>query len=508
LIWRVVRYAVGFPVWGDEAFLAINLYERSLAGLASPLEYWQVAPWGFLAAESGMTRLLGRSEWALRLLPSLSGAAALVLLARFSARILDRRSAMLAVGLLAASYFPVRHAAEIKPYSVDLLIGLALMVLGWGVRESPRSWRLWPALIAAAGLGVWFSFPAVFVAGSVGLLLTERAGRDRHPRVLVPWAVYGLVLAASWVAMVVLYAGPQARAAWPTQSTGAWDNAYPPIGRPWRLPWWLLEVHAGYMMAYPVGGSGFCSIFTLLYATIGAVALWRARRRALLALLLGPLPLNFAAAALKRYPYGTSPRVALYMAPAFCLLTAVGLAWSVRRLIPRRLVPAALLVIAGLLGLGPLVGAGIDLARPYRQRDDLAHRQVIRTLAAQAAPGDRWLIFNGMPTRPATPTIMLAPWLQQEAECRFYWLQTSPASLRWVYDPTDPELTTPRTPGRTWLIVHRTGMPFFPQNVADAIGRLLAARFGPPRTVTAVITEYESITAQVFPAPGETPEVR
>src|SRR5437899_1877093 len=62
LLWRVIRYAVCFPVWGDEAFLAISLCERSLAGLARPLEYWQVAPWGFLAAEHGAVELLGRSE--------------------------------------------------------------------------------------------------------------------------------------------------------------------------------------------------------------------------------------------------------------------------------------------------------------------------------------------------------------------------------------------------------------------------------------------------------------
>src|SRR5437764_13702192 len=120
---------------------------------------------------------------------------------------------MLAVGMLAASYFPVRHAAEIKPYGCDLLIALVLMVRGWSVWEDPRSWRRWLALIAVAGLGVWFSFPAVFVAGSVGLLLTARIWGDRHPGGLALWAVYGIVLVANWTALVVLYAGPHARAA-------------------------------------------------------------------------------------------------------------------------------------------------------------------------------------------------------------------------------------------------------------------------------------------------------
>ena len=39
LVWRTVRYALAFPLWGDEAYVAINLITRDFAGLARPLEY-------------------------------------------------------------------------------------------------------------------------------------------------------------------------------------------------------------------------------------------------------------------------------------------------------------------------------------------------------------------------------------------------------------------------------------------------------------------------------------
>jgi hypothetical protein len=259
------------------------------------------------------------------------------------------------------------------------------------------------------------------------------------------------------------------------------------------------------MLAYPVGGSGFCSTLTFLCVARGVWVLWRTRQRALLGLLLGPLPLNLLAAALHRYPYGTAPRVALYMAPAFCLLAAVGLASAIRWNLPRRLVPPCLLGVAVLLGLGTMVGAGIDVFKPYYQRDDLAHRQLVRVLAAQAEPSDRWLIYNGPETRPATSTVMLSPWLAQEAELRFYLLQRAPVPLQWVFEPFEPAVTQPTAPGRIWLIVHRSGLPLFPDNVAEAMRQALASRLGAPRTVAAVISRYESVTAHVFPEPGASP---
>jgi hypothetical protein len=45
----------------------------------------------------------------------------------------------------------------------------------------------------------------------------------------------------------------------------------------------------------------------------------------LLGLLLAPLGLNFIAAALHRYPYGGQFRLALFLAPVFCVLIALGL---------------------------------------------------------------------------------------------------------------------------------------------------------------------------------------
>src|SRR5262249_40979858 len=161
----------------------------------------------------------------------------------------------------------------------------------------------------------------VFPAGGVAMLLGARAVRRGSRRAAVLWLAYGALLVTSWAVMYVHFAGPQARTAAFLTELETWRDAFPPVSQPRRLPGWLSEVHTGMMLAYPQGGHHFGSTLTTLLVIAGCVRMARRRaRRPLLLLLLGPLALALVAAALRRYPYGTSTRIMLYMAPAFCLL--------------------------------------------------------------------------------------------------------------------------------------------------------------------------------------------
>ena len=165
VVWRVTRYCLGFPLWGDEAFVVTSLYERGFGGMVGALEYNQIAPLGFMWAELAVSRLLGMSEWALRVPAFVCGLLSLILFWRFSSRVLDKRSALLATGIMAAAYYVVRHSAEVKPYAGDLAVSLVISWLGWEVyRQSRCLWR-WILLIVATAAGVWLSYPAVFVGG-------------------------------------------------------------------------------------------------------------------------------------------------------------------------------------------------------------------------------------------------------------------------------------------------------------------------------------------------------
>src|SRR5437588_3611757 len=66
MAWRLLRYLLQFPIWGDEAFVCLNFLDRDYLGLMKPLRYVQVAPILFLWSERTAYRLLGGSELALR----------------------------------------------------------------------------------------------------------------------------------------------------------------------------------------------------------------------------------------------------------------------------------------------------------------------------------------------------------------------------------------------------------------------------------------------------------
>ena len=48
---RVVTFALNFPLWGDEAFVAANFISRGYLDLLRPLDYSQICPLLFLWLE-------------------------------------------------------------------------------------------------------------------------------------------------------------------------------------------------------------------------------------------------------------------------------------------------------------------------------------------------------------------------------------------------------------------------------------------------------------------------
>jgi hypothetical protein len=452
LFWRSVRYWLAFPLWGDEAFLAVNFLTRDLVGLTRPLEYFQIAPPGFLLAEWLAVQAFGTGERALRLVPFLAGVASLLLFWRFCSAVTSRRTVLLAVAMLAASFFPVRHSTEVKPYAIDLLVSLMLTAAGWSVGRDIRSHRAWLALCGMTIVGVWCSYAAVFPAAGVALFLGARVVRERSVRLAVLWLTYGLLMTLSWEIMFVTFADPQARAAHFLPLLETWRDAFPPLREPWRLPWWLLEIHTGYMLAYPYGGNDFGSTATTLLVVAGCIRMARRRvRRPLLFLLLAPLPVALIASALHRYPYGTSTRVMLYMAPAICLLVGEGL----MALLQLRLwTSRGPVIVAGMLATIPLTCTAFNVACPYKAYDDVLHRRLARWVAARTAPGDQWVVFNGASPPPPVKDLMVMPWLQRVGEAHFYLLIYAPVPVRW--EPA-VETVIPNTDDKIWLIIQNHG---------------------------------------------------
>ena len=505
LAWRTLRYALGFPIWGDEAFVAVNFMVRDYRGMIEPLVYGQIAPLAFMWVELAARQALGVSEWALRVLPFASGLVALVLYWRFARRTVPRSAALLAIGIFAASIYIVRHSAEVKPYATDLLVSLGLTMLAWSVWQRPGAVVRWVALVVLAGAAPWCSYPSLFVGGSVGVLLTwlairavggrsgaksatgERrnstsaAGGRRYTAVpagvVVGWLIYGLVFCGSAAAMYFLYAKPHADAAARVKEIPMWTLAFPPFDGVWKFLVWLVGIHTSEMFAYPHGAKPPGSIATFILAIIGAVRLWRTQRPLLL-LLLGPLPLTFIAAAMHAYPYGGSARTSLYMAPAICLLAGLGLFATLQRFLRGQKLRDALLIASAALAVFAVGGMVSDVWRPYYSLASLNSREAVREVARRTGASDRWVIFNADREVPYAP--YLGAWRGVGGQFVFDAVRFAPVPVVWA---PPPESLTPVAGGRVWLLAYWAGggKVTFPEEQFAAYLATATERLGEPQ---------------------------
>src|SRR5258708_38080730 len=85
---RIEQFATRRSLWVDEAMLALNVIERNYGGLTRPLHYNQGAPIGWLWTQRLMVQVFGVNEYALRIVPLVSGMATIGLVAGVSRRMI------------------------------------------------------------------------------------------------------------------------------------------------------------------------------------------------------------------------------------------------------------------------------------------------------------------------------------------------------------------------------------------------------------------------------------
>ena len=251
---RLVRYLVVYPIWHDEAFLAVNFLDRGYLDLLRPLDYSQVSPILFLWIELTAVRLLGFSEWSLRLFPAFCGLMGVFLFRYVTAPLLRGMAVVFAVGVFATAFYPIRHSAEVKPYSSDLFSVLVLLSLAVTWWRSPGQSRWWWILCVVAPVLLALSYPAIFVAAGLSVASGPRRSGSR-PRGC-GWDIWFTTWSSRRRSSAFTLPALSCRRPRIVRSTALVTGAsFPPWQEPWRLPGWLIGVHTGTTMAYPIGGN-------------------------------------------------------------------------------------------------------------------------------------------------------------------------------------------------------------------------------------------------------------
>ncbi len=436
ILWRIVRYAFQFPIWGDEAMLLLNILERDYAGLTQHLRLAQVAPLFFLWLEKTALLTLGPSEASMHLLPFLAGLVSLLVFWQLCRTSFSPTLAGLAVAVLAVSYYPMRHSAEVKPYAFDLLYAAVYAWLTLGHLRAPTSARWLIALTVVTPIAVFSSYPSVFVGGAVSLVLLPRMWKGSWPQRGL-YVLFTVMLCGSFLVHLLCVGREQVDAASAQQTREFlreyWKDAFPPESVA-QWPLWLLKVFTGNMLAYPVGANHGGSTLTFLLVLLGSFALWRQGERALLALCWLPFALNLVAAMFDKYPFGDSARITLHLAPFICILMAHGtihaLEWTCT---PDWRARCQLGLYAILFSLG-VIGIARDMVKPYKTEHDREVRRVVLELHHQVAAGE---------------PVYLCHQRDEELLAEFLWyMRTQSAPVDWL-----PATPLPPTTQSCWLVL-------------------------------------------------------
>ncbi|GGM16547.1 glycosyltransferase family 39 protein [Dactylosporangium sucinum] len=389
VVWAV-QWSHGRPLFIDEQYLALNVRERGLLGLAGDLDHNQSAPLGWLWVQWGITHVLGTGDRVLRLLPFAFGLLTLAAAAVIGRRWLGAAGGAALVLLCAVNPVLLYHATEFKQYSADaaavlVLVGLAAWVVE---RPSARAEWVWWGVAAVAG---WFSMASVLV--TPGLALTVLLVRRRSG--WLRWCLKGFV----WLASFALHYALSLRHAAGDDFLVTWFDG---IGFPKQADGlggvraWLADRPEA-LVQDPFGLDAGLALPVCLLVVAGiALAAWH--RPAFGALLAVPILSGFALAVARVAPL--SDRLALWLVPVAYLATAVVVAAAARglRAVWRRrrwaallaAVPAAALLVGAVVAVTPLAGR---VVRPLPTTDQVDDREAVAYLARERRPDDLIMVF-------------------------------------------------------------------------------------------------------------------
>lgn len=320
LLLRLRQYAACPSYWYDEAYLLLNIFHKSALELFGPLCEDQAAPPLFLWLLRGLYSFAGGGEGTMRLPAFGASVIGLLLMAPLARRVVGRRGWLMAVAFCAFGHHAIAHAAEVKPYALDFLMTVAILLATVYCQLLTDNVRIRIVLCVFALITPWLSYPTVFVLGaaSLSLLLHAMRQRDRSLRTFSAMII-GLFASSTLLLQVVVVRH---------QSTASlrafWSASFLDISSPSAALAWtghrLIEIgnYSTREMGLPM----------LIFAVIGAFSV--RRRPARLVLLVGPFCLAWLASALRFYPLGG--RLLFFLTPCVWLLAARGIGSLARRL--------------------------------------------------------------------------------------------------------------------------------------------------------------------------------
>jgi hypothetical protein len=384
IVLRIAQFLFNRSLTEGEAPLALNIIERSYAGLLQPLGHVQAAPVGFLLIQKLCVYLFGTGELALRLFPLAAGITALFLFLLVAKKTLEGSAVPIAVLLFAVGDHLIYFSSEVKPYSSDVLICLLiLLVCLWVLQQGMKPHHI-IMFGAIAALGIWFSYPSLFVFAAATLICTLWILHMKKYRML--WFL-GIACFIATASFLVQYAVVLRNASTSPDLVTFWQHAFAPLPpRSLRDIMWYVYVFLR-MFKFPLGLWEYGLILGVLSFFTGCIVMFK-KYRAVLGIIIMPLVFTLLASGLKAYPF--EGRLLLFLTPLMLLPLAAGIVYNGKAVAQTSRTLGVVFILA--LVAYPVANAGYRLIRP-RAPEEL--RPALQYIVSQYQDGDVVYVYYG-----------------------------------------------------------------------------------------------------------------
>lgn len=357
---RLRQYLFNRSLWVDEAFLSLNIINRSFSKLLQPLDYNQGAPIGFLILEKLAVHTFGPSEYALRLFPFLFGTISLFLFYRVAKQSIKPKAVPIALGLFAILPSLIYYSTEVKQYSSDIVIAILLYLVVFYI-QSKKLIATRIALFGALGAAaIWFSHSSVFILAGVGVSLILFCLSKKE------WARIGgfIIVYSLWtLSFVACYFVSLRELSNSKVFLDLWAGAFMPFP-PSSLSDITWFIRTFFSIFKSAGGFSYLFGIAALTFLIGCISIFL-RKKGKFFILMSPAFFALLASALHKYPFGG--RLLLFFVPSLLLFIAEG-AEQIRNKTSHSSTMIGIILI-GLLFSYPLYSTGGYLVKPQTKEE-------------------------------------------------------------------------------------------------------------------------------------------
>lgn len=369
---RFREYLFNRSMWVDEAIIALNRDQH--------------APIGFLWLEKLSSLFLGNGEYSLRLIPFLLSILSIPLFYKVSRYFLKKQEALLSLFIFSILNVLIYYSSEAKQYSLDVFVTLVIYFSFFKLIPNLSSLTSILILTFLGGVIIWFSHPAVFVLGGLGItLLISLIHKRENNNVRSLLFCYSFWL----ISFVLLYIISLRQTASEQYLRDFWETAFAPnpLTHFSNLGWYL-DIYS--KLSHHTLRLSFEN-WTILILIIGIIALFRNSKRHF-SLLLSPLVLVILASMLEMYPL--IDRFLLFFVPNILIIITygvlgVGQVFQNLVRLPRLITQVVLTVLLFL----PSIFLDIDHLFKSRVTEDI--KPVLEFLSVNKQAGDTLYIYYG-----------------------------------------------------------------------------------------------------------------